>query len=231
MIFHTHPRKDAALATHRRARPHTRRDAWRRSRLLIGALTVAAWMAAPAFAETEGALPQALRPAMADYAAGAYEEAAIAATETADNAARAQTKLRAFILAARAWLAYGQKAQNQAAKEEAYRNGEAAADRALALSDESAEAHIYKALALGFRSREEGPVNAYFAGYAEAARSHIETALTLEPDNPWALAALGGWHLEALRAGGQLARSLVGASLGTAKRPIAARSRLTRRMS
>jgi tetratricopeptide (TPR) repeat protein len=46
------------------------------------------------------------------------------------------------------------------------------------------------------------------------AKEHLDAALKIDPDNPYALAALGGWNVEIARTGGKfLAHKLYDASL------------------
>jgi predicted Zn-dependent protease len=55
-----------------------------------------------------------------------------------------------------------------------------------------------------------------FKGYAEQARENLDDVIAVEPNNPWALAGLGGWNIEIVRSAGEtLARWTYGASLKT----------------
>jgi hypothetical protein len=77
-----------------------------------------------------------------------------------------------------------------------------------------AECHVYLAVAIGYESRIVGDLAAASKGYPRAARQELETALAHEPDDPWAWAALGSWHIEVVRgAGPALARWLFRASV------------------
>ncbi len=90
---------------------------------------------------------------------------------------------------------------------------EAAARAAIARDAALTEGWIQLAIAIGFRGRLVGSVEAQSEGLAEQGRAAIDRALELEPDNVWARASLGSWHLEIVRrAGSLLASILYGAS-------------------
>eukprot|EP00435_Cladocopium_sp_Y103_P077413 s1_g1152.t1 len=84
---------------------------------------------------------------------------------------------------------------------------------AVAAAPDLAEGHLQLAVALGFKARLEGSLTAHAEGYADEARAHLEYVAAREPDNPWMLALLGGWHLEISDAGGFLGRSIYGAEV------------------
>jgi tetratricopeptide (TPR) repeat protein len=51
-------------------------------------------------------------------------------------------------------------------------------------------------------------------GYPKEAKDNIEEALADDPNNPWALAALGGWNIEIVRnAGSTLGKWVYGATI------------------
>jgi hypothetical protein len=57
-------------------------------------------------------------------------------------------------------------------------------------------------------------LRARLAGNPAEAKAALDRALQAQPANPYALAALGGWHIEIVRTGGDfLARSLYGAEV------------------
>ncbi len=69
-------------------------------------------------------------------------------------------------------------------------------------------------VALGYRARLIGALEANFKGFAKKAKDHIDAALADDPANAWAWAALGGWNIEiAHDAGATLARWLYGANM------------------
>jgi len=90
---------------------------------------------------------------------------------------------------------------------------EAAARSALMLDESSVEARLQWALVLGVRGRRAGIAEAVSRNYAPRGRRLIERAIALEPDNAWAHALMGGWHLEVLRRGGRTGARLYGARL------------------
>jgi hypothetical protein len=75
-----------------------------------------------------------------------------------------------------------------------------------------ADGHVWLASALGLEGRIIGVIRARLAGSPGEARENLDAALADDPRNPYALAALGGWNIEIVRAGGPfLARTLYGA--------------------
>ena len=89
-----------------------------------------------------------------------------------------------------------------------------AARRAVARDPQHLEGNLQLALALGYQGRAMGNLAAHQRGLAEEARAAIDTALAVAPDNPWAQALLGSWHVEIVTgAGPLLAATLYGASL------------------
>lgn len=151
-----------------------------------------------------GAIPY--NDAMQLYDKGRYLEAASLA-EKADTAS-------GFALAARALLAHAIYVADPALRADGVKKGAALAKKALALDPTNVEAHLQLVVALHQQTRETSPVSAYFQGLADEARSHLEAALKLEPDNPWAYSLLGGWNFEVVRlAGATLADGLLGASV------------------
>lgn len=130
--------------------------------------------------------------------------AAAAAGEAADEP-------RSLTIAARAWLAHGMlEAEGEAALAAAHR-AEAAAREALERAPESVEARLQLALALGVIGRRASAAEAIRAGYAREGRRLIEQAIARAPNEPWAHALLGAWHLEVLRRGGSAGALYYGA--------------------
>lgn len=92
-------------------------------------------------------------------------------------------------------------------------DAEAAAASAIKSDPNLAEGYVQLAVAIGFRGRLLGAVEAQSEGLAEKGRAAIDRALELDPLNVWARASLGGWHLEVVRrAGPFLASTMYGAS-------------------
>ena len=87
------------------------------------------------------------------------------------------------------------------------------ARRSAILDPSQVEAHLQEAIALGFLGRVMGVHAARREGLAEKVRARLDTALSLDPGNPWAQASLGAWHLEIVtHAGPVLASLLYGAN-------------------
>ncbi len=163
------------------------------NRLLVGAL-LAVLLGTPARAGDD---------ALGLYQAGKYQQA-IAAASAEDGAP-------GFTLASRAALA---DAVVRAPCLDCLKRAEALARKAVARDPNLADAHVYLAVSLGYQARITGPVKARLAGDAEQAKSHLDIALAREPQNAWALAALGGWNIEIVRNGGAaLAGWLYGANV------------------
>lgn len=76
-----------------------------------------------------------------------------------------------------------------------------------------AQAFVQLAISIGLRGRLLDASEAQAEGLAEKGRAAIDRALELDPQNAWARASLGGWHLEIVRRGGPvLASVMYGAS-------------------
>lgn len=149
---------------------------------------------------------QTMQQARALYDAGKF----LAAAEMA----QALGGSPGLTLAVRATLAHYAYVDRAAARPEIFARMNALADQAVQLDARNAEAHLQSAVALGYRGRMSGPMPAHFAGYAKDARAHMLAALAIEPENAWAHAMLGAWHMEIVRKGGGfMARSLYGARL------------------
>lgn len=149
-----------------------------------------------AFAKTPTP-PAAAKPfntfadAEALYHAGRYDEAV--------SAARADGSANARALAARALIA---KAVSQTPFDERtplLKSAEAEADAAIALDANCFEGYMQKLVAFSELERVQASHGEAMKGAAGKSRKLIERALEIDPKNPWALAALGGWHLEIVR--------------------------------
>ena len=146
---------------------------------------------------------QAAGDARALYRQGQYEQAIAAGS--AENSAGG------FALAARAAMA---DAMMRSPCLDCLKRAEALARKSVSLDGGLADGHVFLATSLGYQARIVGMIRARLAGYAEEAKVQLDEALRHDPQNPWALAALGGWHVEIVRGGGAtLARWLYGANL------------------
>ncbi len=155
------------------------------------------FLAAPARADD-------LAAARADYAAGRYQAAAEAGEALGD--------LDGLLLASQALMAdciSGTSPDRRAAIERAMRHSTAA----LRKEPSSVRARLQLALGLGLKGRRAGLMEAARHRYAQRGRTLIEEALALDPNDAWAHALLGGWHLEVVRRGGRAGASLMGASV------------------
>jgi hypothetical protein len=126
------------------------------------------------------------------YAQGHYEEAM-------REGAAANTAL-GFAIAARAALADAMMRQEPCLP--CLKRGEAFARRAVAADWNLSDGHVWLAAALGYETRVIGLVRARLDNDPAQAREHLDAALKAQPDNPYALAALGGWHVEVVKTGG-----------------------------
>lgn len=85
---------------------------------------------------------------------------------------------------------------------------------AIALDGRIADGHVWLATSLGYEARLEGVVQASWKNSPAKAKAQLDAALADDPDNAYALAALGGWNAEIVRVGGAfLAGKVYDASL------------------
>ena len=97
---------------------------------------------------------------------------------------------------------------------ECLKRGEAFARRAIAADPNAPDGHVWLAAALGYEARIVGLIRAKLNDDPGQAKENLDAALKADPDNAYALAALGGWNVEIVRSGGRfLARRLYDASL------------------
>ena len=138
------------------------------------------------------------------YAQGQYEEAMSQGEATGTAAG--------FAIAARAALADAMMRPQPCL--ECLKRAEAYARRAVAADRGAADGHVWLAAALGYEARIVGLVRARLDNDPAQAKANLDEALKAQPDNAYALAALGGWNVEIVRAGGKfLANKLYGASI------------------
>jgi tetratricopeptide (TPR) repeat protein len=96
---------------------------------------------------------------------------------------------------------------------ECLKRAETYARRAIAVDKDAPDGHVWLAAALGYEARIIGLVRARLDDDPAQAKENLDDALRLQPDNGYALAALGGWHMEIVRTGGKfLAQKLYNAS-------------------
>ncbi|HYM18130.1 MAG TPA: hypothetical protein VEU06_06170 [Micropepsaceae bacterium] len=107
------------------------------------------------------------------------------------------------------------------------KRAEALARRAIAADPERPRAYVCLVASMAFESRIIGVYASQTEHLPDDARRALDKALMLAPDDPWALTAMGGWHLEVVRSGGRIwSRILYGARLNDGidyfKRAVAA---------
>ena len=141
---------------------------------------------------------------LALYQAGQFSQA--------EAAGIAENDSQGFAIAARAVLA--EDMMRTAPCLECLEHAEDLARRAIAADPNRPEGHIYLAAAIGYEARIIGNIAAQSKGYASEAKRELDAAIAADPNDAWALAALGSWHIEIVRnAGPTLARWLFGARL------------------
>lgn len=88
---------------------------------------------------------------------------------------------------------------------------EAQARAMLASAPHDISARLMLALAIGMKARRAKPMEAMRAGWAQEGQKLVADAVKEAPDNAWAQALYGGWHLEVLRRGGPAGAAFFGA--------------------
>lgn len=90
---------------------------------------------------------------------------------------------------------------------------EALSRAAIAADPHYAFGQLWLAVSLGYESRLTGMVRARLRDAPGESRAALDMAVKDDPRNPFAVSALGGWHIEVVRGGGSyLARVLYGAT-------------------
>ena len=125
-------------------------------------------------------------PALAFYKSGNYQAAI--------KAGLAENNENGFALAARATLA--EETLGDKPCMECLKRAEGYARRAIAAGGRMPESYVYLAAALGHQSRIIGTIRAGMSDYGEQSRDALNTALKINPNFSWALAAMGGWNIE-----------------------------------
>lgn len=94
-------------------------------------------------------------------------------------------------------------------------NAEKLAREAIAADPRFSDGHVWLAVALGHQARIIGKVRARLNDSPGQSKAALDKALASNPDNPYTVSALGGWHIEIVRGGGSyLAGLLYDASEG-----------------
>jgi hypothetical protein len=152
-----------------------------------------------AFAAPTHAAPS--EEALARFVAGDYDAAVdLAAAEGgAENYA-----LAARALNAEAYFEEGRKSVRRRAADALD-----LAEQAIEADPRLPEGHLQAAIALALRGSRMAPLRAFMANLPARARRYLDTALELDPDNPWAVSTSAAWRIEVARRGG---KSLYGAN-------------------
>jgi hypothetical protein len=137
------------------------------------------------------------------YASGNYDQAMHdgAATHSATG----------YAIAARAALADAML--RDAPCMECLKRAESYARQAVTADPKLADGQVWLAAALGYEARIDGLVIARLHDSPGQSRAALDAALRDDPENPYAIAALGGWHIEIVHGGGAaMARVLYSAT-------------------
>ena len=85
--------------------------------------------------------------------------------------------------------------------------------QAIVLDPHFAFGQIWLAVSLGYQSRILGPIRARIKDTPNQSKTALYLAWAADPNNAYAISALGGWHIEIVRAGGAfLANHVYGAT-------------------
>ena len=138
----------------------------------------------------------------ATYARGDYEQAA--------RMGEASRTAPGLAIAARAVLA--DAVLRDAPCLACFERAEKLSRQAIAADPHFAFGQVWLAVALGYQARIIGAVKARMKDMPHQSRVALDQAVTDDPGNPFAVSALGGWHIEVVRGGGApLARLFYGA--------------------
>jgi tetratricopeptide (TPR) repeat protein len=95
---------------------------------------------------------------------------------------------------------------------ECVQRAERLARAAIAADPHFAYGQVWLAVSLGYQSRIIGIVKARLADMPAQSKAALDTAVHDDPNNAFAVSALGNWHIEVVKGGGAfLARTLYGA--------------------
>ncbi len=172
----------------------------------LGAILLLAWLSVSGAQARDEALEPGDDLAAAEtlYAAGDFAAASRMALGVAEAVGDA--------LAARALLAEVRMVPREE-RAALVQQAHAAAQSAIERDAGQIEGHLQLAVVLGFEGRAMGNFAAHQKGLAEDARTAIDAALALSPDNAWARALSGTWHLEIVSGAGPImAIALYGAN-------------------
>ena len=137
-------------------------------------------------------------PVYALYASGDYD-GAVRAGEATHTAA-------GYAMAARALL--GQEMLRDSPCLDCLKRAEQFARRAVAADPRFAWGQLWLAVSLGYEARITGIVRARLDDVPGQAHRALEAAIAADPDNPYAVSAMGGWNIAIVEGGGALAARL-----------------------
>ena len=86
---------------------------------------------------------------------------------------------------------------------------ESLARQAITADPHHAFGQVWLAVALGYQARIIGSVKARMNNSPAQSKAALETAVSDDPKNAFAVSALGGWHIEIVRGGGAFLAGLV----------------------
>jgi hypothetical protein len=158
---------------------------------------------APLLLVTSAAQAATTDEMFAVYAKGDYEQAA--------RMGEASHTAPGLAIAARAVLA--EEVLRETPCLTCLERAESLARQAVAADPHFALGQVWLAVSLGYEARIIGAVKARLKDSPAQSRAALEMAMTDEPQNAFAISALGGWHMEVVHGGGAfLARMAYGAS-------------------
>lgn len=132
--------------------------------------------------------------ALKAYADGAYADV-VARADIVENP-------DTYALAARALNAVAYFEPDRREARGAAQKAQDYAEKALTLDSAHVEAHLQAAIAIALRGAVSAPASTFFNNLPARARDHVDHALWLDPENPWALSTSAAWNLEVYRRGG-----------------------------
>jgi len=135
----------------------------------------------------------------ASYAKGDYEQA--------ERAGEASHTAPGLAIAARAVLA--DEVLRDTPCLPCLERAESLARQAIAADPHHAFGQVWLAVALVYQARIIGPVKARMNNSPAQSKAALETAVSDDPKNAFAVSALGGWHIEVVRGGGAFLGGLV----------------------
>ena len=133
------------------------------------------------------------------YAKGDYEQA--------ERAGEASHTAPGLAIAARAVLA--DEVLRDSPCLACLERAESLARQAIAADPHYAFGQVWLAVALGYQARIIGSVKARMNNSPAQSKAALETAVSDDPKNAFAVSALGGWHIEIVRGGGAFLGGLV----------------------